>query len=111
MTDININQLIIYILAIAGIISTLGGATAVIQRWWTNSKGMKNQEHINQLDKKVETLEYKSNKLEKHQKETDEFTKLMCNSMLALLNHEITGDSKDKLKEAKEEIEDYLINK
>ncbi len=109
--EIDINTLILTILALAGAIITLGGATAVLKRWWTNSKGMKNEEKINKLDKRVENVEFKTQSLEHHQNEQVEFTKIMCNSMLALLNHSITGSSVEKLKEAEEEIQQYLINK
>lgn len=109
--EIDINTLILTILALAGAIITLGGATAVLNRWWTNSKGMKNEEKINKLDKRVENVEFKTQSLEHHQNEQAEFTKIMCNSMLALLNHSITGSSVEKLKEAEEEIQRYLINK
>lgn len=109
--EIDINTLILTILALAGAIITLGGATAVLKRWWTNSKGMKNEEKINKLDKRVENVEFKTQRLERHQNDTEEFTKIMCNSMLALLNHSITGSSVEKLKEAEEEIKQYLINK
>ena len=105
--NIDVNIVIVYILAIAGAIVTLGGATAVIKRWWSSSKGMKNQEQINKLDKRVESVEIKTLRLENHQKDTDEFAKIMCNSMLALLNHAITGSSVEKLKEAEEEIKQY----
>lgn len=108
---IDINTLILTILALAGAIITLGGATAVLKRWWTNSKGMKNEEKINKLDKRVENVEFKTQNLEHHQNAQAEFTKIMCNSMLALLNHSITGSSVEKLKEAEEEIQQYLINK
>ena len=72
---------------------------------------MKNEEKINKLDKRVENVEFKTQRLEHHQQDTEEFTKIMCNSMLALLNHSITGSSVEKLKEAEEEIKQYLINK
>ena len=109
--QLDFNAIIVYVLAIAGAIVTLGGATAVIKRWWTNSKGMKNQEQLNKLDKRVENVEYKTTRLENHQKGTEEFAKIMCNSMLALLDHEITGNNFEKLKQAKDEIKQYLINK
>ena len=109
--EIDINTLILTILALAGAIITLGGATSVLKRWWTNSKSMKNEEKINKIDKRVENVENKTVELENHQKANDEFTKIMCNSMLALLNHSITGSSVEKLKEAEEEIKQYLINK
>lgn len=109
--EIDINTLILSILTLAGAIITLGGATAVLKRWWTNSRSMKNQEQINKLDKRVENVEEKTQELENHQKANDEFTKIMCNSMLALLNHSITGSSVKELKKAEEEIKQYLINK
>jgi len=111
MENITLGNVLVVILAIAGLITEVGGATAVIKRWWTNSKGMKNQEQINKLDKRVENVESKTQRLERHLDEQEEFTKIMCNSMLALLNHSITGSSTEKLKEAEEEIKQYLINK
>ena len=111
MENVTLGNVLIVVLAIAGAIVTLGGATAIIKRWWTNSKGMKNQEQINKLDKRVESVEFKTSQLESHQKQNDEFTKIMCNSMLALLNHSITGSSVDELKKAEEEIKHYLINR
>lgn len=111
MENVTLGNVLIVVLAIAGAIVTLGGATAVIKRWWTNSKGMKNQEQINKLDKRVESVEFKTSQLESRQKQNDEFTKIMCNSMLALLNHSITGSSVDELRKAEEEIKHYLINR
>ena len=111
MENVTLGNVLIVVLAIAGAIVTLGGATAVIKRWWINSKGMKNQEQINNLNKRVENVEEKTQELENHQIQNDEFTKIMCNSMLALLNHSITGNNIAKLKEAEEEIKQYLINK
>lgn len=111
MENWTIGQIFLVILAVAGLITAIGGATSVLKRWWTNSKGMKNQEQINILDKRVENVEDRTTELEHHQKTNDEFTKIMCNSMLALLNHSITGNNIAKLKEAEEEIKHYLINK
>lgn len=111
MENLTVDSLIVTILIVAGVIITLGGATAVIKRWVTNSTSMKNKEQIKQLDKRVENVEHKTIVLESHQQENDEFTKIMCNSMLALLNHAITGSSVAKLQEAEEEIKQYLINK
>ena len=41
----------------------------------------------------------------------DEGQKAISRGMLALLNHQITGNSVDKLKEAQTELTDYLINR
>lgn len=37
--------------------------------------------------------------------------KALCQGMLAMLNHEITGNSIDKLRKAQENMNDYLINR
>lgn len=37
--------------------------------------------------------------------------KVMCRGILALLSHEINGNSDDKLKASQQEITNYLINK
>ena len=111
MENLTIGQIFLIVMAVAGLITAVGGATSVLKRWWTNSKSMKNEEKINKLDKRVENVEEKTNELENHQKQNEEFTKIMCNSMLALLNHSITGNNIIKLKEAEEEIKQYLINK
>lgn len=37
--------------------------------------------------------------------------KALCRGILALLNHEITGNSVEKLKEARANIDEYLIDK
>ena len=111
MENLTIGQIFLIVMAVAGLITAVGGATSVLKRWWTNSKSMKNEEKINKLDKRVENVEEKTSELENHQKQNEEFTKIMCNSMIALLNHSITGNNIIKLKEAEEEIKQYLINK
>lgn len=37
--------------------------------------------------------------------------KALCQGMLAMLNHEITGNSVDKLRKAQENMNEYLINR
>ena len=41
----------------------------------------------------------------------DRGNKVLCRGILALLSHEINGNSNDKLKESQQEITNYLINK
>ena len=41
----------------------------------------------------------------------DRGNKVQCRGILALLSHEINGNSTDKLKESQQEITNYLINK
>ena len=39
--NLTLGNVLVVVLAIAGAIVTIGGATAVIKRWWNSSKGMK----------------------------------------------------------------------
>ena len=41
----------------------------------------------------------------------EETNKVLCECMLALLNHEITGNSVDKMKESRDKMEKHLIQK
>ena len=41
----------------------------------------------------------------------EEGNKVLCRGILALLSHEINGNSVDKLTKARDEITDYLIEK
>ena len=43
--------------------------------------------------------------------EIDEGQKVLCRGILALLSHEVNGNSIDKLKASQQEIQNYLINK
>ena len=36
--------------------------------------------------------------------------RFICNSVLSLVSHEINGDSIDKLRDAQEELKEFLIN-
>lgn len=52
--------------------------------------------------------------LEDHQeqiKAIESGNKVLCRGILALLSHEINGNSSDKLKESQQEITNYLIEK
>lgn len=44
-------------------------------------------------------------------RELEEGNRIMMRAMLALLSHDINGDSSDKLKEAMDEIQRYLIER
>lgn len=53
-------------------------------------------------------------KLDRDKKRIDsleEGQRAMCRGVLALLNHEITGNSVDKLKKAQDEMTDYLVER
>ena len=60
-----------------------------------------------------ETLDMHTRQINVQQSQIDRLAagqKAACRGILAMLNHEITGNSVDKLKTAKEKMEDYLLD-
>lgn len=49
--------------------------------------------------------------VEKSVDKIDEAQKVICKSLLVLLNHEITGNGIDRLKEQRDNMEQFLIDK
>ena len=90
------------ILAIAGGIVVLYNAFKAILSAITPFKKMKDK-----IDKHDELLDNDNKRLFSIERSNQ----MLCKSMLALLDHEITGNSVDKLKNVKSEMQNYLIEK
>lgn len=106
------NELVITIqtiLAIFGGITCIVGGLSAIAKLFSPFKNLckEVEDHNEQLkdgDKKMDRLDTAITQIE----ETD---KIICKSLLVLLNHEITGNSIDKLKEQRDALEDFLVEK
>lgn len=83
----------------------------MLKKWFSASKISKNTLAIAGHEKKLNLLDDRLTVVEDNLNEQNDFTKVMCNSMLALLDHNINGNSVDKLEQAKDEIKEYLIQK
>lgn len=113
MSPMNTMELIAIVLAVAGGISTLGGAANWIVKLVQVLKAPNAEQ-----DKRLEILE-------KHMKEVDSFletdksrldnidesTRVTQRALLALLAHGIDGNHQKQMEEAKEELELHLIKK
>lgn len=125
------------LLWILGTIALIGGATAVISRWFTPWRKQKEEvktlkaEHKNTKEEikslkeelkttkeEVKTLKEEFKTLTNYQNcDHEELKKVelgiekICKCTLAITDHELTGNSVDKLREAKDEMQDYLISK
>lgn len=109
----NTMELIAVVLAVAGGISTIGGAANWIVKLVQVLKAPNAEQ-----DKRLESLE-------KHMKEVDSFletdksrldnidesTRVTQRALLALLAHGIDGNHQKQMEEAKEELEIHLIKK
>lgn len=99
-----IQTFFIVLLAICGSITTIGGAINLLLNW-------KKQSKVERHDGEIKDHELRIRKLEDKTKEQDSFIKVLCNSILALVSHEINGNSKDKLENAQKELQDFLVNR
>lgn len=111
MEYIKIEQIITFILAAAGLITAIGGAVTYLKKWHNETKASKNSKVIEEQQQQIENLGERVEKLESTKSWHDKYIETMCKAMLALLNHNINGNSIDKLEEAKEEMRDFLIHR
>ena len=111
--DLNmyIQNTITIVLAVAGLITAIGGAFTFIKKWASETKASKCQQTLDDHEKRIISNKAKIELLEKKSNKQDKFTEVICNSLLALLDHSINGDSKEQLKSAKDELENFLIRK
>lgn len=105
-------------LAILGAIITVGGATAVISRWSTPFRTLKTQvsakadkSELDELRREVNTLKNYQSSDHKEVQKIETATEKICKCVLAITDHELTGNSIDKLRKAKDEMQDFLIEK
>lgn len=88
-----------------GLCSTIGiiwGTYKIYKEWKKPSDDLK---------KKVEQHDTFFANDKKRIDSIDESNKILCKSMLVLINHEITGNGIDKMKQARDELQEYLIER
>ena len=90
------------VLEIAGALGIIGGAAVMV---------FKVIMPVYRIVKRVEILEDKSQKDYEALQKQAEFDKAICKGMVAMLNHEIDGNHVDKLKSARDELNNYLIGR
>ena len=97
------------ILAFFGGIAVIAGGASAILKLFNPLKALKSKvdDHEQKLVKDFERM----NTIDKTLCDVEEYDKVICKSLLVLLNHEITGNGVDKLKEQRDVLEQFLINK
>ncbi|MBE5880376.1 MAG: CTP synthase [Lachnospiraceae bacterium] len=90
------------ILWLCGFIATIYGVYKIIKELKKPSDDLKAmvQLHDDLLKKDNERLS-----------EVENSNKMILQCLLILINHDITGNGIDRMKEARDELEEYLINK
>lgn len=101
-----------------GAIITVGTAVTLIAKFVAPFRKMKkdidgkvNRCEFEKLKQTVETLKNSQDKDHGKLEKVETGIEKICKCTLAITDHELTGNSVDKLREAKDEMQDYLIQK
>lgn len=90
------------ILGFCGLITALWGVYKIIKELNKPNDDLKKQ-----VFKNTQELKNEDERL----KEIEQTDKLILQSLLVIINHDITGNGIDKLKETRDELQEFLINK
>ena len=102
LTMDNWQSFFLVLLAICAFVVLLGNTIKTIKEWKRPSLS---------VDERLRRDHERLTKLEEQSVEMQEEINLILRSVLALVNHEITGNGVEKLKETQIEIQKYLINR
>lgn len=107
------NDLIALLLCLCSIIVTVSAAVTVvlkvIQKAHQPEKSQ--NERLDELEKKVAIFEEMFNSDAKRIKELEDGNREIQKALLALLSHSINGNDKDKLVNARDDLQKYLIDR
>ena len=102
-TVVQISQLF---LTLCGAIITVGGATTILYKFYKSAK-KPDAVRDEALKKHQELLENDNRRL----KELEESNKIIMQSMLAMMSHELDGNHHEELKQARDDLQKYLIRR
>lgn len=90
------------ILAICALLTAIWGVWKIVKEIKKPNDDLKNEvaRHTECLDKDNKRLD-----------EVEHSTQLVLKGMLVIINHEITGNNIEKMKDTRDELQDYLINR
>lgn len=71
----------------------------------------KDYEHLKEIDRKIESLEQKTNDTQAQIKEVNEGIKTLGRSQISLLRHMIDGNGADKMEKEVEDLTDFFIKR
>lgn len=103
---------------IFGFLVTVGAVIKMVHSWFKPFKKMKedidnkvDKSEFEKIKKELETLKDYQNEDHDRLKTLEKGNEAICKCILAITDHELTGNSVDKLQKAKEEMQNYLIEK
>ena len=102
LTLTQIRDAVIVLLAVMAFVVLLGNVIKTIKGW---------KQPADNLDAWRVDVNTKLDKDNRRLNDLEEGNRVICRGILALLSHEINGNSNDKLLTSQKEITDYLINR
>ena len=102
LTFVQIKDFIVVLLAIAGAIVLLGNVVKTIRDW---------RKPNSDLNTWKEGVDRKLANDNERLKAIEDGNKVVTRGVLALISHELNGNSNDKLQKSQAEITNYLIDK
>lgn len=99
-------------LSVASAIVLLSNAVEKIAKAVKAAKAPENaqNEKISELEARIDGIERELSKDEKQLKDARECNHVITKGVLALLDHGINGNNIDQMKDARQDVEAYLIN-
>lgn len=101
-----------------GFLVTVGAVIKMVHSWFKPIKKLKedidnkvDKAEFEKVKKELETLKDYQNEDHDRLKILEKGNEAICKCILAITDHELTGNSVDKLQKAKEEMQNYLIEK
>lgn len=113
-------QLIALVLAICGAIVTISAAIGVIAKAIDKARAPEKEQNerldahekrLNAHDEIIERFKEYFDNDDRRFKEIEKSNKITQSALLALLKHSINGNDTESLKEARKNLEEYLIEK
>lgn len=100
------------ILAAASAIVLLSNAVEKIIKAVKAAKApeQRQNDEIKEIKKRLDNVEKELSRDEKHLKDVRECNHVITKGVLALLDHGINGNNIDQMKDARHDVETYLIN-
>lgn len=102
LTIQQIKDFVIVAVAVLAFIVLMGNVIKTIKDW--RKPGMSEQEWRRDVDDKL-------GKDNERIKSLEDGNRVICKALMALLSHEINGNSNDKLQKALSDLNDYLIER
>lgn len=102
LSVIQVRDFAIVLIAIMGFLVLTGNVIKTIKEW--RKPGMSEAEWRRDVDEKLDRDNKRIASLE-------EGNKVVCRALIAMLSHDINGNSKEKLQAAMSELQNYLIER